>query len=147
VSKQAVHENATTKVRLELVKHEGGQLASARLQICQECRPVLLYRPVQQSRFGTMAFIRDRTRDGAGVTACFWLRGKHQKDMSATGSQMLRGSASNSYIWAYARRNPKGNGCADHGVPMQFRPEIPTPFAGIRILRGSFSALLGAHAP
>jgi hypothetical protein len=45
-AKKAVRENATTKVSLELVKHEGGQFAAYRFQIGQERRPVLLYRSV-----------------------------------------------------------------------------------------------------
>jgi hypothetical protein len=38
---------------------------------------------------------------------------------------------------------------ADGHIPLRAipHPEIPAPFAGIRILRGSFSALLGALAP
>jgi hypothetical protein len=50
-----MNRNATTKVRLELVVHEGRQFAASRLQIGQECRPVSLYRSVEQSRFGLPA--------------------------------------------------------------------------------------------
>jgi hypothetical protein len=75
-AKKAVCEDATTKESLELVKHEGGQFAASRFQIRQERRPVFLYRSVEQSRFGTMALVRTRGR--VSVTACYWLRGKHQ---------------------------------------------------------------------
>ncbi|MGB8294629.1 MAG: hypothetical protein WCG85_04315 [Polyangia bacterium] len=81
--------NATTKVRLELVKHEGGQFAAFRFKIRQERRPVFLYRSEKQGRFGAMAFVRGRARDRVGVTACRWLRGKHQQALSATGRDQL----------------------------------------------------------
>jgi hypothetical protein len=80
-AKEAMRGNATAKVRLELVKHEGRQLASLRFQICDERRPVLLNRSVQQCRFGTMAFVRARGR--SGLIARCWLRGKHQQEFSA----------------------------------------------------------------
>jgi hypothetical protein len=51
-AKKAVCEDATTKVGLELVKHEGRQFAAPRFQICQKRRPVLLYGSIEQSRFG-----------------------------------------------------------------------------------------------
>ena len=86
-AKKAVHEDATTKVRLELVKHEGGQIAASRLQIGQECRPGLLYRSVQQGSLGTMALVRARGR--VGVTTCCWLRGKHPWELSASGRKQL----------------------------------------------------------
>jgi hypothetical protein len=35
-AKKAVHENATTKVRLEFVKHEGGQFAAPCFQVGEE---------------------------------------------------------------------------------------------------------------
>ena len=79
----AVHEDAATKVRLELVKHEGGQFAASCFQVGQERRPVFLYRSVEQSCFWAMAFVC--ARDRVGVTACCWLRGKHQLELSATG--------------------------------------------------------------
>jgi hypothetical protein len=47
-TKKAVHEDAATKVGLELVKHEGGQFSSACFQIRQKRRPVFLYRSVEQ---------------------------------------------------------------------------------------------------
>jgi len=80
-AKEAVHEDATTKVRLELVEHEGGKFAASRFQICRECRPVFLYHSVEQCRFRTMAL--ERAHNRAGVTACCWLRGKHQQELSA----------------------------------------------------------------
>jgi hypothetical protein len=84
-AKKAVCEDATTKESLELVKHEGGQLATSRFQIGQERRPVLLYRSIKQSRFGAMARVRACTDGRVGVTACCWLRGQHQLELSATG--------------------------------------------------------------
>ena len=83
-AQKAVNRNATTKVSLELVKHEGGQFAAARFQICQERRPMFLYRSVEQSRFGAMARVRACTDGRVGVTACCWFRGKHQQEFSAT---------------------------------------------------------------
>jgi hypothetical protein len=59
-AKKAVREDATTKVRLELVEHEGWQLAASRLQIRQERRPVLLYRSVKQGRFRLPALVGTR---------------------------------------------------------------------------------------
>jgi hypothetical protein len=88
-AKKAVHEDATTKVCLELVKHEGGQFAAPRFQIGQERRPVFLYRSIKQSRFGAMALVRACTDGRARVTACCWLRGKHQQEMSAICSKKL----------------------------------------------------------
>jgi len=88
-AQKAVNRNATTKVRLELVKHEGGQFATARFQIGQKRRPVFLYRPIKQSRFGTMARVRACTDRRVGVTACCWLRGKHQQEFSATRQYLL----------------------------------------------------------
>jgi hypothetical protein len=73
-----VNWNATTKVSLELVKHEGGQFAAARFQIRQKRRPVFLYRPIKQSRLGAMARVRACTDGRLGVTARCWLRGRHQ---------------------------------------------------------------------
>jgi hypothetical protein len=70
--------DATTKVRLELVKHEGRQFAAARFQIRQERRPVLLDRSVKQGGLGTMARVRACTDGRLGVTARCWLCGKHQ---------------------------------------------------------------------
>jgi hypothetical protein len=81
-AKKAVREDATTKVVLELVKHEGGQFAASHFQIRQERRPVFLYRSVKQDRFGAVALVR--ARDRVGVTACCWLRGEHQQEFSAT---------------------------------------------------------------
>jgi hypothetical protein len=83
-AQKAMNWNATTKVSLELVKHEGGQFAAARFQIGQERRPMFLYRSIKQSRFGTMARVRACTDGRVGVTACCWLRGKHQQKVSAT---------------------------------------------------------------
>jgi hypothetical protein len=80
-----VCEDATTKVSLELVKHEGRQFAASRFQIRQERRPVFLYGSIKQSRFGTMARVRACTDGRVGVTACCWLRGQHQLELSATG--------------------------------------------------------------
>jgi hypothetical protein len=77
-AQKAVNRNATTKVRLDLVKHEGGQLAASRFQICQERRPVFLYSSIKQSRFRAMARVRACTDGRLGVTARCWLRGKHQ---------------------------------------------------------------------
>jgi hypothetical protein len=88
-AKKAVRENATTKVSLELVKHEGGQFAASRFKIRQERRPVFLYRSTKQSRFATMARLRACTDGRVGVTACCWLRGKHQQEFSATGRYLL----------------------------------------------------------
>jgi len=45
-AKKAVHEDATTKVRLELVKHEGGKFAASCFQVGQKRRPVFLYRSI-----------------------------------------------------------------------------------------------------
>ena len=84
-----MNRNATTKVSLELVKHEGGQFATSRFQIGQERRPVFLYRSVKEGRFGAVALVRDRARERVGVTACSWLRGKHQQELSATGRYLL----------------------------------------------------------
>jgi hypothetical protein len=36
-----------------------------------------------------MTFVRGRARDRASVTACSWLRGKHQLELSATGRDLL----------------------------------------------------------
>jgi hypothetical protein len=80
-AKEAVRGNATAKVRLELVGHEGGQLAAARFQIRHERRPVFPERSVQQGCFGTMALVGDR---GRVAVACCWLCGKHQQAFSAT---------------------------------------------------------------
>jgi hypothetical protein len=77
-AQKAMNRYATTKVGLELVKHEGGQFAGPRFQIRQERRPVFLYRPIEQSRFGTMARVRACTDGRLGVTARCWLRGRHQ---------------------------------------------------------------------
>jgi hypothetical protein len=71
-----MNRNATTKVSLELVKHEGRQFAASRFQIGQERRPVFLYRSVKEGRFGAVALVRACGR--VGVTARCWLRGKHQ---------------------------------------------------------------------
>jgi hypothetical protein len=63
-AKKAVHEDTATKVGLELVKHEGRQFAAARVQICQEPRPILVANEARQSipararttvRFGLLA--------------------------------------------------------------------------------------------
>jgi hypothetical protein len=81
-----MHEDATPKVSLELVEHEGGQFAATRFQIGKERRPVLLYRSVEQSRFRTMALVC--ARGCVGLTAC-WLRGKHQQEFSAMGPNQL----------------------------------------------------------
>jgi hypothetical protein len=43
-AKKPVHEDAATKVSLELVEDECGQFAASRFEIRQEGRPVLLYR-------------------------------------------------------------------------------------------------------
>jgi len=88
-AKKAMGRNAATKVSLELVKHKGGQFAASRFQICQERRPVFLDRSEEQSRFGTMALVRDRARGRVGVTVCCRLRGKHQQELSATGRKQL----------------------------------------------------------
>ena len=71
------------------IKHEGGQFASPCFQIRQERRPVFLYRFEKQGRFGAMAFVRGRARGRVSVTACSWLRGKHQQELSATGRTQL----------------------------------------------------------
>ena len=88
-AKKAVCEDAATKVSLELVKHEGRQFAASRFKIRQERRPVFLYRSEKQGRFGAMAFVRGRARGRVSVTACSWLRGKHQQELSATGRTQL----------------------------------------------------------
>jgi len=77
-AQKAVNRNATTKVRLEFVKHESGQFPASRFQVGQERRPVFLYRSIKQSRFGAMARVRACTDGRLGVTARCWLRGKHQ---------------------------------------------------------------------
>jgi hypothetical protein len=46
-AKKAVNWNATAKIGLELVKHEGGQFAASRFQIRQERRQVILYGSVE----------------------------------------------------------------------------------------------------
>jgi hypothetical protein len=46
-AQKAMNWNATTKVGLELVRHEGGQFAAACFQIRQKRRPVFLYRSVK----------------------------------------------------------------------------------------------------
>jgi hypothetical protein len=79
-AKKAMGRNAATKVGLELVKHEGGQFAASRFEIRQKRRPVFLYRSEKQGRFGAMAFVRGRARGRVSVTACSWLRGKHQQE-------------------------------------------------------------------
>jgi len=83
-AQKAVHEDATAKVRLELVKHEGGQLAASRFQIRQKRRPVLLYRSIRQGRFRTMALVRAQARGRVSVATRCWLSGKHQLELSAT---------------------------------------------------------------
>jgi len=88
-AQKAMNRNATTKVGLELVKHEGGQLAAIGFQIGQEGRPVFLDCSVKQSRFGTMAHIRARTDGHLGVTAGCWLRGRHQQELSAMRRYLL----------------------------------------------------------
>ena len=88
-AKEAMRQDATTKVGFEFVKHEGGQFATSFFQFRQERRPVLLYRPVEQSRLGTVAFVHPRVRERMGVTACCWLRGKHQQEFSATVRYLL----------------------------------------------------------
>jgi hypothetical protein len=77
-AQKAMNRNATSKVGLKLVKHEGGQFAAARFQIRHERRPVFLDRPIEQGRFGTMARVRACTNGRVIVTARCWLRGKHQ---------------------------------------------------------------------
>jgi hypothetical protein len=54
-----------------------------------------LYRSIKQSRFGTMALVR--TRGSVRGTARCWLRGRHQQELSATGS------------WNVAWVTPKAN--------------------------------------
>ena len=88
-TKKAVHEDATTKVRLELVKHKGRQFAAPCFQIRQKRRPMFLYRSIKQSRFGTMARVHACTDGRVGMTACCWLRGKHQQKFSATRQYLL----------------------------------------------------------
>jgi hypothetical protein len=88
-AQKAVNRNATTKVSLELVKHEGGQFAAACFQIGQEGRPVFLDRSIKQGRFGTMARVGACTRGRVGVTTRCWLCGKHQQDFSATRQYLL----------------------------------------------------------
>ena len=61
-AQKARNRNATTKVSLKLVMHKGRQFASSRFQIGQERRPMLLYRSVEQSRFGAMALVCDHAR-------------------------------------------------------------------------------------
>jgi hypothetical protein len=50
---------------------------------------VFLDRSVQQSRFGAMALVRASSDGRVGVTACCWLRGKHQQMVSATRRYLL----------------------------------------------------------
>ncbi len=50
-AQKAVHEDATTKVGLELVKHEGRQFAAPRFQICKKRRPVQPFQVVIRARF------------------------------------------------------------------------------------------------
>jgi hypothetical protein len=83
-AKKAVNWNATAKIGLELVKHEGGHFAASRFKIRQECRPVFAYRSEKQGRFGAMAFVRERARGRVSVAACCWLLGEHQQEFSAT---------------------------------------------------------------
>ena len=92
-AKKAVCEDAATKVSLELVKHEGRQFAASRFKIRQERRPMFLYRSEKQGRFGAMAFVRGRARGRVSVTACSWLRGKHQQELSATGQNCCQQDA------------------------------------------------------
>ncbi len=99
-AKKAMGRNAATKVSLELVKHEGGQFAASGFQIRQERRQVILYRSVKQGRFGAMTLVRGRARGRVGVTACSWLRGKHQQELSATGrNQLLAERRIQSNLW------------------------------------------------
>jgi hypothetical protein len=86
-AQKAVKWDAAAKERLDLVEHEGGQFAAAGFKIRQESRPVLLHGPVQQGRFGAVAFEGERAR--VSVTACCWLRGRHQQEFSATGRYWL----------------------------------------------------------
>jgi hypothetical protein len=88
-AKKAVRKDATAKVSLELVKHEGRQLAASRFEIRQERRPVFLYRSIKRSRFGAMARVRACTDGRVGVTARCWLRGRHQQEFSATRRYLL----------------------------------------------------------
>jgi hypothetical protein len=80
-----VDEDATTKVSLELVAHEGRQFAATHFQIGQKRRPVFLDLSIKQGCLGAMALVRACTDWRAGVTACCWLRGRHQYEFSATG--------------------------------------------------------------
>ena len=73
-----MYRDTTTKVGLELVRHESGQFAAARFQIRQKRRPVFLYRSVEQGSFGTMARVRACTDGRLGMTARCWLCRKHQ---------------------------------------------------------------------
>jgi len=102
-AKKAVNWNATAKIGLELVKHEGGQFAAFRFQISQERRQVFLYRSVKQSRFGTMTLVR--ACDRVGVTACCRLRGEHQQEFSAARR-----------YWLLAKRSMQR-----HRLPSQWR--------------------------
>jgi hypothetical protein len=68
-----MRQDAAAKVRLDFVRHEGGQFATSRFQIFQERRPVFLCRSVKQSRFRTMARARAHTHERVVVTACRWL--------------------------------------------------------------------------
>ena len=43
----------------------------------------------QQSRFRTMALVRDRASARVGVTACCWSRRKHRQEFSATRGYLL----------------------------------------------------------
>jgi hypothetical protein len=92
-AQKAMNRNATTKVGLELVNHEGRQFAASRFKIRQERRPVFLYRSEKQGRLGAMAFVRGRACGRVGVTACSWLRGKHQQELSATGQNCCQQDA------------------------------------------------------
>ena len=68
-AQEAVRRDAATKVRVDLVKHEGGQIAAADFHVGQELRPMLLQSPVEECLFRSVAFVRTCARDRGRVTA------------------------------------------------------------------------------
>jgi hypothetical protein len=81
-AKKAVNWNATAKIGLELVKHEGWQFAASRFQIRQERRQVILYRSVEQRLFRPVASAGTGTRDRGRITNRWWQQGRPRQRLS-----------------------------------------------------------------
>ena len=127
-AKKAVNWNATAKIGLELVNHEGGQFTASRFQIRQERRQVILYGSVEQRLFGSVASAGTGTRDHGGMTNRCRQQGRPRQRLSDAQPTSCASPGASHIPWGTPRRPSNSTGPPIAPLPGRLtQPKLGAP--------------------